>query len=257
MSKALTSRAGSRPPAATATRHRGSRRCRRARRARARSPRSSELPLLLHDRERPPGAARTVAAHGRRPTRGAGAAPTCDPGERACRRPSRRDRRPSRCAPTAPRRPSDGHLDAGGQLGDRCRPTASGSRVDRDPAGGDVARSRPRGPVGSTAACRSRSHPPEDGTGSTRSATRRATVGVAQFSWTSSISVPNAVFGCTNATVVPRLPGTGRLVDDPVTLRLHPLERHRAVGDPVADVVEALALLLQVLRDRRVVPRSA
>ena len=28
-------------------------------------------------------------------------------------------------------------------------------------------------------------------------------------SWTSSISVPNAVFGCTNATVVPRLPGRG------------------------------------------------
>ena len=31
----------------------------------------------------------------------------------------------------------------------------------------------------------------------------------ASYSWTSSIRVPNAVFGCTNATVVPRLPGRG------------------------------------------------
>ena len=29
------------------------------------------------------------------------------------------------------------------------------------------------------------------------------------YSWTSSISVPNAVFGCRNATVVPRLPVRG------------------------------------------------
>ena len=32
---------------------------------------------------------------------------------------------------------------------------------------------------------------------------------VQRYSWTSSISVPNAVFGCTNATVVPREPGRG------------------------------------------------
>ena len=29
------------------------------------------------------------------------------------------------------------------------------------------------------------------------------------YSWTNSINVPNAPFGCTNATVVPRLPGRG------------------------------------------------
>ena len=37
-------------------------------------------------------------------------------------------------------------------------------------------------------------------------------------------------------------PGPGRLVDHPVALGLHPLERRGAVVDPVADVVEALAL---------------
>ena len=43
------------------------------------------------------------------------------------------------------------------------------------------------------------------------------------------------------------------LVDHAVALGLHPLERGRAVVDAVPDVVEALTLLLQVLRDRRVV----
>ena len=33
----------------------------------------------------------------------------------------------------------------------------------------------------------------------------------ADHSWTSSISVPNEPFGCTNATVVPREPGRGAL----------------------------------------------
>ena len=32
---------------------------------------------------------------------------------------------------------------------------------------------------------------------------------VAAYSWTSSMSVPKLPFGCTNATVVPRLPGRG------------------------------------------------
>ena len=32
---------------------------------------------------------------------------------------------------------------------------------------------------------------------------------VQRYSWTSSMSVPKAVFGCTNATVVPREPGRG------------------------------------------------
>jgi hypothetical protein len=34
-------------------------------------------------------------------------------------------------------------------------------------------------------------------------------IGVIDHSWTSSISVPNAPLGCTNATVVPRDPGRG------------------------------------------------
>src|SRR4051812_41157109 len=45
----------------------------------------------------------------------------------------------------------------------------------------------------------------------------------------------------------------GSLVDHAVASGLDPLERLPTVGDPVADVVQALALRLQVLRDRRVV----
>ena len=67
------------------------------------------------------------------------------------------------------------------------------------------------------------------------------------------MSVPNAVLGCTNATVVPRLPGPRRLVDDPVTVGLHPLERRRAVVHPVPNVVESLTLRREILRDRRIV----
>ena len=48
---------------------------------------------------------------------------------------------------------------------------------------------------------------------------------VQRYSWTSSIRVPNAVFGCTNATVVPRGPGPGWLVDDLAALVLHRLQR--------------------------------
>ncbi len=46
--------------------------------------------------------------------------------------------------------------------------------------------------------------------------------------------------------------GPGGLVDHPVTVRLDRLERLRAVGDPVADVVQALALRREVLGDGRV-----
>ena len=67
------------------------------------------------------------------------------------------------------------------------------------------------------------------------------------YSWTSSISVPNEVFGWTKATVVPREPGPGRLVDDPAAGVLDRLQRHAAVVHPVADVVQALALVGQVL----------
>ncbi len=38
-----------------------------------------------------------------------------------------------------------------------------------------------------------------------------------------------------------------------MALALHPVQRGGAVVDPVRDVVDALALLLEVLRDRRVV----
>src|SRR5918997_892023 len=46
---------------------------------------------------------------------------------------------------------------------------------------------------------------------------------------------------------------TGRLVDDPATLGLDGLQRGGAVVDPVADVVQALALALEVLGHGRVV----
>ena len=45
-------------------------------------------------------------------------------------------------------------------------------------------------------------------------------------------------------------PGARRLVDHLVALRLHPCECRGAVVDPVADVVQPLAPLLEVLRDR-------
>ena len=67
------------------------------------------------------------------------------------------------------------------------------------------------------------------------------------------MSVPNAVFGWTNATVVPREPGPGLLVDDAVAFRLHRFERGRAVVDPVSDVMQPLTLVREVLGDRRVV----
>ena len=56
------------------------------------------------------------------------------------------------------------------------------------------------------------------------------------------------------ATVVPREPPAGLLVDHLVALRpFTDGEGGGAVGDPVADVVQALALLLEVLGHRRVV----
>ena len=73
------------------------------------------------------------------------------------------------------------------------------------------------------------------------------------YSWTSSISVPKAVFGCTNATVVPRDPGRGCFVDHAVAVLLHRVERGGDVVDAVADVVQPFALAREVLRHRRVV----
>ena len=69
------------------------------------------------------------------------------------------------------------------------------------------------------------------------------------------MSVPNAPFGCTNATVVPRLPGRGAssITRPPWAFTL--LERRAAVVDAVPDVVEPLALVGEVLRHRRVVTR--
>src|SRR5262245_52301791 len=53
----------------------------------------------------------------------------------------------------------------------------------------------------------------------------------------------------------PAAPRTGRLVDDTMPIGLHRLERLRAVGDAVADVVDALALGREVLRDGGIVTR--
>ncbi len=52
----------------------------------------------------------------------------------------------------------------------------------------------------------------------------------------------------------PPRPGPGRLVDDPAPVVLDRLEGDGAVGHPVADVVEPLTLLLQVLGHRGVLP---
>ena len=52
--------------------------------------------------------------------------------------------------------------------------------------------------------------------------------GAPDYSWTSSISVPNDVLGCTKATVVPREPGPRRLVDDPAAGVLDRLRAPRA-----------------------------
>ena len=68
------------------------------------------------------------------------------------------------------------------------------------------------------------------------------------------MSVPKAPFGCTKATVVPRLPGPGLLVDHLEALGLQPVERLGAGVDAVPHMVEALALALEVLRHGGVVP---
>ena len=65
------------------------------------------------------------------------------------------------------------------------------------------------------------------------------------YSSTSSISVPNDVLGWMNATVVPREPGLGAHRRSPVRPVLDRLQRGRAVGHPVADVVQALTPLLE------------
>ena len=48
----------------------------------------------------------------------------------------------------------------------------------------------------------------------------------------------------------PARAGTWGLVDHPTARILDRLERHRAVVDPVADMVETLTLVGQVFRDR-------
>ena len=64
--------------------------------------------------------------------------------------------------------------------------------------------------------------------------------------------VPKLPLGWTKATVVPRLPGPRGLVDRRGAGRDHGREGGGAVVDAVADVVEALAALLDRLGDRRV-----
>ena len=71
------------------------------------------------------------------------------------------------------------------------------------------------------------------------------------------MSVPNAVFGWTNATVVPREPGRGCSSMTRWPLRLHRFERGRAVVDPVSDVMQPLTLVREVLGDGRVVADRA
>ena len=70
------------------------------------------------------------------------------------------------------------------------------------------------------------------------------------------MSVPKDPFGWTNATVVPPRAGPGRGVDGLAARGHHGVERHPAVGDPVADVVQALAPLLERLGHGGVVPRG-
>src|SRR5665213_4378010 len=53
----------------------------------------------------------------------------------------------------------------------------------------------------------------------------------------------------------PSRPRSRRLVNHPRAARLHGFERRRAVVDPIGDVVQSLAVLREVLRDRRVVAR--
>ncbi len=62
--------------------------------------------------------------------------------------------------------------------------------------------------------------------------------------------VPNEAFGWTKATIVPREPGRGDLVDHPGAAGLHRLERLGAVIDAIGDVVEPFAVLRQVLGHR-------
>ena len=126
----------------------------------------------------------------------------------------------------------------------RCRPGESAVGRDR---GRDAAGDEPR--LGGVGRCE------EDvfGGGKRNGHGARQLRASAGYSWTSSIRVPNAVFGCTNATVVPRRPGPGLLVDHPVTVGLDGFERRGAVVDAVADVVQALTLVGEVLRHRRVV----
>ncbi len=73
-----------------------------------------------------------------------------------------------------------------------------------------------------------------------------------RYSWTSSMRVPKLPFGCTKATVVPRLPGRGAWSIGGGAGGDHRGEGRGAVVDAVADVVEALAALLDRLGDRGV-----
>src|SRR5665213_2673523 len=53
----------------------------------------------------------------------------------------------------------------------------------------------------------------------------------------------------------PSRPRPRRFVDHPSAARLHGFERHRAVVDPIGNVVQSLAVLGEVLRDRRISAR--
>jgi len=66
------------------------------------------------------------------------------------------------------------------------------------------------------------------------------------------MSVPKAVFGCTNATVVPAAAGAGLLIDHAMAVGFDSRERSRAVVDAVADVMEPFTFRVEIFRDGRI-----
>ena len=128
----------------------------------------------------------------------------------------------------------------GGGRSTRCGRDPEGLLDHHDPARRVAVGQRPRRPASSPS-----------GVGSESGSS--VAHGRPDYSWTSSIRVPKAVLGCTKATVVPREPGRGASSMTRPPWSFTACRADGAVGDPVADVVQALALALEVLGHRRVV----
>ena len=92
-----------------------------------------------------------------------------------------------------------------------------------------------------------------DSSGCPSESAAAVSIDAATHSWTSSISVPNAPLGWTNATVVPRDPGRGASSMTWPPWSFTDWRADAAVRHPVADMMEAGPLPLQVLGHRRVV----